>query len=481
MTEFGIKSHPLRAAFAEHDRGIIANNVKAGCWLGIVLMPAGTVLDYFVYGDAQWRGQSVWLLFLQLRLLCSLLIGIFMLLVAGPAGRRHPRLLGVILAMFPTACMSLMIYLLDGSASLYYAGLNLVLLIIGFVLHWRLLESAVAVVLVLLMYVSACLFHDGPFDSRAFANNLYFLVLTGIIVLTGSILHARWRFREFTLRYELDKQKHLLELNNSQLSCQKRQLEKTLQDLKRTQDELITAEKQASLGVWSAGLIHEINNPLNFVRTGLYALRRAEKRLPESERSEFKEVMADIDEGVKRVHGIVEDLRSYAHPKNEEMSLVPLAEASRMARRFCGAGLRGGVVVEERIPPGFLVYAERSKLIQVLANLLQNSIHALAEKRFQRDGPAILIEGRADGDRRLVVVRDNGPGIPPGNLERIFDPFFTTKAPGQGMGLGLGICYRIIQEFGGTIRVRSEPGQFCEVTLDLPAAPPEKPASAGAS
>jgi two-component system sensor histidine kinase PhcS len=108
----------------------------------------------------------------------------------------------------------------------------------------------------------------------------------------------------------------------------------------------------------------------------------------------------------------------------------------------------------------------------VLTNLLQNSIHALEEKRFDGEAPTIVIEGRSEGDRRLVVVRDNGPGIAPENLEKIFDPFFTTKSPGKGMGLGLGICYRIIQGFGGTIRVRSEPGRFCEFTLDLRATAP---------
>lgn len=499
MLELPPPSPELRRAFAEYDREVIVNNVKVGCWLGIVLMPAGSVLDYFVYGDRELWGRDVWGVFLQLRLLCSFLIALFMLLVVRPVGRRHPRLLGVMLAMFPSACIALMIYLLDGSASPYYAGLNLVLLVIGFVLHWTLLESVIAVALVMLMYGAACFFH-GPIEGRIFANNLYFLVLTGIIVMTGSYVHSRWRFREFALRYEVDRQRRLLESSNQQLSLktselelsntqlnatkgeleksnqqlsrQKQQLEETLQELKRTQDELITSEKQASLGVWSAGIIHEINNPLNFVRTGLYALRHAEKHLPEAERAEFKEVMADIDDGVRRVHSIVEDLRSYAHPKNETLSLVPLADVTRVALRFCSEGLRGRVEVVERVPDNFLVYAERNKLIQVLTNLLQNSIHALEEKRFDGEAPTIVIEGRCEGDRRLVVVRDNGPGIAPENLEKIFDPFFTTKSPGKGMGLGLGICYRIIQGFGGTIRVRSEPGRFCEFTLDLRATAP---------
>jgi two-component system sensor histidine kinase PhcS len=102
--------------------------------------------------------------------------------------------------------------------------------------------------------------------------------------------------------------------------------------------------------------------------------------------------------------------------------------------------------------------------------LLQNAIDALGEKTFAGGEKAqIWIEGRVENDRSLIVVRDNGPGIDARNLDKIFDPFFTTKEVGKGMGLGLSICYRIMQGYGGKISVRTEPGQFCEFTLDLPA------------
>jgi two-component system sensor histidine kinase PhcS len=105
----------------------------------------------------------------------------------------------------------------------------------------------------------------------------------------------------------------------------------------------------------------------------------------------------------------------------------------------------------------------------VLGNLLQNSVDALKTKTFDGGHPTIIIEGRLKDGRSQIVVRDNGSGIDKKHMDKIFDPFFTTKEVGEGMGLGLGICYRIIQGFGGTILVRSEPGDFCEFTLDLPA------------
>jgi two-component system sensor histidine kinase PhcS len=109
-------------------------------------------------------------------------------------------------------------------------------------------------------------------------------------------------------------------------------------------------------------------------------------------------------------------------------------------------------------------------LLQVVLNLLQNSIDALNSKSFTNgEQPTIRIEGRLENDRSLLSIRDNGMGIDPQHLDKIFDPFFTTKDVGEGMGLGLSICYRIAQKYDGRITVRSEPGRFCEFTLDFPA------------
>jgi len=102
--------------------------------------------------------------------------------------------------------------------------------------------------------------------------------------------------------------------------------------------------------------------------------------------------------------------------------------------------------------------------------MLENAIDALAEKKFPDGaGPLIEISSRIEGDRSLIVFHDNGPGITPENLQKIFDPFFTTKEIGKGTGLGLSICFGIVRGYGGTLTAVSEPGQFCEFTLDLPA------------
>jgi len=115
------------------------------------------------------------------------------------------------------------------------------------------------------------------------------------------------------------------------------------------------------------------------------------------------------------------------------------------------------------------IWANKSKLIQVLVNFLQNSLDALNGKVFENEKPTIRIEGFVEKNKSILRVRDNGRGIDPKILDKIFDPFFTTKDVGEGMGLGLSICYRIVQECDGRISVKTEPGKFCEFTLEFPA------------
>lgn len=462
-------SSALLAAFQENERLERINTGKVASALVVFLMPAGVVLDWFVVQREQLG------FFLLLRLACSALAGVLWFLHTTKFGERHYKILGLPIAWLPAISIGWMIYEIDGTngangASGYYAGLNLILLAISIVVRWNVRESLLAVAGVLLIYSVAVLPHAGRAEMSGLFNNYYFLALTGIIVVTGNYFFNQLRFREFATRFQLNLSRRDLETSNQQLSQKKGQLESTLEKLKQTQDQLVTREKQASLGVWSAGIIHEMNNPLNFARTGLYALRNTDKHLPESERAEFKDIVADVEEGINRVHLIVSDLRTYAHPgRADENEAVPLADVVRMALRFLSADMQDSVEVIQNVSPTQTVPGNRNKLIQVLGNLLQNSVDALKTKTFDDGHPTLVIKSRMENGRSQLIVRDNGPGIEKQHLDKIFDPFFTTKEVGKGMGLGLGICYKIVQESGGNITVRSELGQFCEFTLDFPA------------
>lgn len=242
-------------------------------------------------------------------------------------------------------------------------------------------------------------------------------------------------------------------------------LESTIEQLKETEMQLIQSEKLASLGRMSAGIIHEINNPLNFAKTALHIIRAQAPNLPEEQREMFLEATADLREGLERVQKIVSDLRSFTHPNMDHFEEVQIEYLVASALKFTSAERKENVEIVEEFAPGAVVQGNKHLLGQVVLNLLQNSLDALKKKSFPTGGPKIVIKGvAADGEYRLAV-RDNGPGIRDGDMVKIFDPFFTTKDVGEGMGLGLSICHRIMRAHDGRIEVQSVPGEFCEVAL----------------
>jgi two-component system sensor histidine kinase PhcS len=439
---------PVEQAYNQYEREVAIANIKIGCILGMVLVPSFAIIDYTVYPNL--AGE-----FLLLRLACSALIGVFFSVLLTSFGTRNYRVFGVVLVLLPGSCISYMIYRTQGADSPYYAGLNLVLLVVGFVLRWTFRESLIAVSLVVAEYLAACRLH-APFTFHGIVvNNLYFLFSTGVIVATGNHYFSLSRYREFVSRFELDKSRKALEAS--------------LHQLKENEMQLVQSEKLASLGRMSAGIIHEINNPLNFATTGIFTLRKKGKHLAPEQQADYAEVLTDVEDGLKRVQNIVSDLRQFTHPNTEQIDPVPVAEVVTPALRFLSNESRDTVQIEQKLEAKQMIWANKNKLIQVLLNLLQNSIDALKEKKFPGgEKPTIWIEGRVENGQSILSVRDNGSGIDPKHLGKIFDPFFTTKDVGSGMGLGLSICYSIVQEYGGKISVKTEAGKFCEFTLEFP-------------
>ncbi len=253
------------------------------------------------------------------------------------------------------------------------------------------------------------------------------------------------------------------------LARQNQVLESTIEQLKETETQLVQSEKLASLGRMSAGIIHEINNPLNFASTGLFALRKRTKDLAPAFQQEYQGILVDVEDGLNRVKHIVSDLRMFTHPDTESQDQVDVARVVAVALRLLSNEWKDKIRVEQDVAEGLTIRANKNKLIHLLVNLLQNSFDALAHKSFAAERPTVWIEGRREAGRNLLLIRDNGPGIELQHQDKVFDPFFTTKDVGQGMGLGLTICYRIVQDCQGRITLRTQPGQFCEFALEFPA------------
>jgi two-component system sensor histidine kinase PhcS len=443
----------FHAAYLEHERELTVRKTRLGCLLGALFVPLFSGLDFYIYPENAR-------LFLAMRLFCSMAMVAFYPMIGSDFGRRHFRLLGVVILFFPSATIAWMVYYTTGANSPYYAGLILVMMFLAVLLDWTFWQSVAAVVLVWALYLTACLLSDSPTEAGILVNNLFFLVSTGIVIIISTKFHSDIRQREFFSRCELDEQKTALEKAN--------------REIKEAEAQLVQSEKMTSLGRYSAGLMHDIQNPLNFAGTGLHLLRKKTRNLTPEQQEKFTPVLDDIETGLKRVENIVSDLRTFTHPGEQPAEELDLTDVFNVALRFVSNELKEkDISVQLDVIPGQKAWFNRNQFTLVLVNLLENSIDALSGKQFP-DGekPYIRITSSEEKGRSFIFIRDNGPGIPQEIMPKIFDPFFTTKDIGKGTGLGLSICFGIVRGYGGNIRAESEVGRFCEFILDLPAGEP---------
>lgn len=290
--------------------------------------------------------------------------------------------------------------------------------------------------------------------------------ITALTAGASDFLSKPFSTTELRVRVSNLCESHLLQ---RQLAWQNKKLESTLDQLKETETSLVQSEKMASLGRMSAGIIHEINNPLNYAKGALHALKKKRRHLPEAEWEDFDEILTDTEDGVSRVASIISDLRTFSHPNDVEMSEIEIREVFETALRFTSHEWRDKVDVENLISEHLCVTGNRHKLVQVAVNLLQNALDALKGKEFrENERPYIMIRDRPEAGATLIDIRDNGPGMSADTINNIFEPFYTTKRVGDGMGLGLSVCYQIMSELGGRIDVKSEMGKYCEFTLEFP-------------
>ena len=218
------------------------------------------------------------------------------------------------------------------------------------------------------------------------------------------------------------------------------------QVLRQAQEELVQAGKLALLGQLSAGISHELGQPL----TALRALAQngcllLERDRPLQARDNFKEILGLAE----RMGRITSQLKSVARKAPPEVRSLPIVGAIDNARQILAARLSAeGIALVTEIPPGFAVRCDTYRLEQVLVNLMANAMDAMRTTETR----LLTIAAAASADRAVVRVSDSGPGIPLELNEHLFEPFFTTKAPGEGLGLGLVISSQIVREFGGTLR-----------------------------
>jgi two-component system NtrC family sensor kinase len=247
-----------------------------------------------------------------------------------------------------------------------------------------------------------------------------------------------------------------------------------LREVVGLRNRLLTSARLAAVGELAAGIAHEINNPMAFVRANLGELQRTWAELGKQLEgiadaqdatqllSEGTELIEESLEGVERTASIVRDVRSFAHGEAGNREVVDVNLLLEQVLRMAAPQLhyRGRVVRRfDSVPP---VLGDAQELKHVFLNLVVNAAQAIDERG------SVEVATWCEAGFVAVSVRDDGPGIPEESRERIFDPFFTTRPAGEGIGLGLAISYQILRAHGGEIDVASGPGRGATVTARLP-------------
>ncbi|MDE0654157.1 MAG: ATP-binding protein [bacterium] len=321
------------------------------------------------------------------------------------------------------------------------------------------------------------------------------------VVISGrdevsEMAHALEIFR----RHALEVQRlNLVEKLAEELGDKNSELEQVLDELHKAQDQIVMREKLAALGEVTAGVAHEIRNPLNFVKNFSEVsaelveeleevLEEAEDTLTEEQRGLISDIAADLTENLERISSHGERANSIVHDMlmmSRETGEWRLADINGLIEEHARLAFHSARAVD----PDFQLNLEfdldpevgeldvlPQDLGRVFINMVGNSCHAtdqkrkrLAEEKEDRSYmPTVRTASRRTPDSVEIKIRDNGDGIPADVVDKIFNPFFTTKPTDQGTGLGLAITNDIVREHGGTISVDTAPGEYTEMTITLP-------------
>lgn len=295
----------------------------------------------------------------------------------------------------------------------------------------------------------------------------------------------------------------LLEKNVAERTIELQQtnteLETTLTELKLAQSQLIGSEKLASLGQLTAGIAHEINNPINFVASNVKPLKRdiddmyelifKYETLCKTIKSnanldsinqfknkidytfiqeEINNLLKGIEEGASRTAEIVKGLRVFSNLDENELNFINITDSINSTLTLLNAEISESIELVKKFSPTPEIQCYSGKIHHLLMNLLNNAIFAIKEYKSREAKGQLIITTYADNTYVVVSIKDNGVGMKDDTLKKIFEPFFTTKKTGNGTGLGLSITKSIISDHRGTIDVYSVYGQGSEFIIRLP-------------
>jgi signal transduction histidine kinase len=284
-------------------------------------------------------------------------------------------------------------------------------------------------------------------------------------------------------------------------------LDNAYSNLKEAQSQLVNKEKMASLGQLTAGIAHEINNPINFISGSITPLTRdieeiielfdetdklAKERFSPEEYAQIEDLKEDLDyeylkteidellkgmnDGSKRTVSIIRGLKTFSRVDESDTKSVDIHDNIESTLVLINNQIKNSIEVIRNYGSLPMVECFAGQINQVFLNLINNAAQAINEAKEESEKGTIWITTSfQETDQTVQIsIKDNGPGIPDEIIDRIFDPFFTTKDVGEGTGLGLSISYNIIEKHGGELKVKTEAGKGTEFVITLPLSPKPK-------
>ncbi|WP_296704088.1 ATP-binding protein [Algoriphagus sp.] len=300
---------------------------------------------------------------------------------------------------------------------------------------------------------------------------------------------TEWQKKNKELQEKVEEQTKDLTLKNYQLQKAKEQIEEALRELKEAQEQLIQSEKMASLGELTAGIAHEIQNPLNFVNNfsevNTELLDELKEEIETGNIEEVNALVKDIIENEEKInfHGkradaIVKGMLEHSRSSNGQKVPTDINSLADEYLRLSYHGLRAkdktfNATLETDFDQNLPIINVVSQDIgRVILNLITNAFHSIRDRKNNLNGsefnPTVKISTKNFEEYVEIIVSDNGNGIPESIQQKIFQPFFTTKPTGQGTGLGLSLSYDIIRSHGGKIQVESGVGSGADFKLIIP-------------
>ena len=420
--------------YASSTRLVRRRNIRIALILLSLLIPAGLSLDYFVYPQHMPTlfGIRAW----------STLVVVVLLIFLNRSSDRWLAYFEIAMIATPQIAMCIMIYATEGAASPYYAGLNLILGGVLWIAQLRTKRSIGTFIFTLFAYLTACLLH-GPTEGSDLFNNVYFLVLSGIIMITGNFFLTRLRLADFTSRLELEENRKTLEKTNQQLV---------------EADQLKTR--------FFANISHELRTPLTLIAAPLDQLLAEEKSDP------IRPTLTTMRDNSLRLLGLINDLLALARLQaGEDRPALHRVDLPDFLRRLVRsvetyAESRKITLTLELEESCRSLAADPERLQKMLLNPLFNAL------KFTPPRGSVELRTLSSDDHVEILIADNGPGIPEHLRERVFEAFQQADNEDtrefQGAGIGLALVRELAEAHGGSVRAEETPGGGTTIRLQLP-------------